>query len=511
PPVLPRAAVSGAAAPAVEPARAEADGGALAGVPAQAAPPAPVRESPEVAAAWSLRDDGARAGYLSALVKQRPDSGVYVEIARAAARMTSPSAQRDVLAAVVTCPEVGRAGVVAALESVASVRSSSDQRHVLAQVAGGGWMRDASVRRAFFRSLDTVSGSSDRRDLLRLVLERGHTDPESLASVISAAGRLGTSSDVRDVLAPAAATGRVTGGLRDLYLRTASAVPTESDRAYAITALLGGGQERPRSGAEARGRAGRLPLPSDTPDADGWITRMSLSDGKLVYDDERDGARWQLLVEGKDFLVQVNGSTSRVVVRPGGRVVLGETGPATRSLEIRADARGRETRTFHVDGRPRPYDAQAEAWTAAFLDRLHVHLTRPTRSSGGASRSPEPARSPAREVQGWDATLEIEGQHDDEPSHRATIRARDLHLRGTELVGILPGGSLLVEETIYPAFPDPDPLKPRRGSTTRRLEAQRAAGGEIQWHYRVDGVERPFGDEGRAWLARILRKYASTQ
>ncbi|MEW5931287.1 MAG: M56 family metallopeptidase [Gemmatimonadota bacterium] len=479
-------------------------------MPAPPTVPAGSAESPEVAAVWTLADDGARARYLAGLVEQRPDSGVYAEIARAAARMSSPSSQRQVLAAVVACPGVGREGVVAAVEAVPAVRSSTDQREVLVAVARHGWLRDAAVRRAYFRSLETVPASSDRRELLRAVLERGHTDAESMASLIAAAGRLPTSSDAREVLAPAAATGRVTGRLRDLYVRAASRLSSESDRAYALAALLGGGDGTAQRGSrvEAQGAVGRVTLPTDTPDADGWTTRMVLTDGTLSYDEERGGEEWQLGVEGRDFMVQTRGTTSRVVVRPGGRVVLRETGRTTSTLEIRADARGRETRAFRADGAARPMDAEAEAWTAAFHDRLYLHLTQSRRASARTARTPEAPRARDGGAETWSTTQEIEGTHDDRPSHRMTLRARGVRVRGGEVVGILPGGSLVVEQTLYPDYPDPDPLRPRAGgTTTRRLEGRRADDGAVRWTYAVNGAERPFGDEGRAWLGRILRRY----
>jgi beta-lactamase regulating signal transducer with metallopeptidase domain/endonuclease YncB( thermonuclease family) len=507
-------AVRGPAAPTAEPAAHAAPTGipALQADPAAApaAPAARAAESPEVAEVWKLADDGSRARYLAGLVEQRPDSGVYAEIARAAARMSSPTSQRQVLTAVIACPDVGRAGVLAATEAVPAVRSSTDQREVLAAVARHGWLRDAAVRPAYFRSLETVPSSSDRRELLRAVLERGHTDPESMASLIAAAGRLSPSSDAREVLAPAARTGRVTGELRDLYVRAASRLADESDRAYALAALLGGGEATAQRGSrvEVQGAVGRVALPSDTPDGDGWTTRMVLEDGRLAYDEERGGEKWQLGVEGSDFMVQTRGTTSRVVVRPGGRVVLRETGRTPRSLEIRADARGRESRTYRVDGTPRPMDAQAEAWTAAFLDRLYLHLTKSHRASTRISRTPEAPRARDGDTETWSTTQEIEGTHDDRPSHRMTLHARDVRVRGGEVVGILPGGSLAVEQTLYPDYPDRDPLRPRAGgTTTRRLEGRRADDGGVRWTYTVNGAERPFGDEGRAWLRGILRKY----
>jgi len=462
----------------------------------------PVTESPQspshpvtpaVAVAWSLENDAARARYLAWLVETRPDSGVYVEIARAATRMSSPTAQRQVLEAVVSCPDVRRSGMVAVVEAVASVRSSTDQRVVLERVASRGWLRDPAVRRAFFRTLDSVPGSTDRRVLLERVLERGHTDPETLGSVIRAAGRLSGSSDARVVLTRTAATGRVTGSLRDPYVRTASALGDESDRATALAALL-----EPSRLAKTRTVAGGT-------DADGWTTEMVLSDGVLEYDDERGGQKWQITLTGQHFAVQSNGSATRVSVRPGGRAVLREKGPVTREVEIRVDASGRETRSWSVNGSRRAHDAEAEAWTSHFLGRLGWHLDRRSRGSARQPRAAE-SRRPAE----WDSDQESIHDHHGKPASRLRLSASRVQVLGGEVVGMLPGGRLEVEQVLYPDFPDPDPLKPRPGeTTTRTLQAKRRSDGTVQWTYRVNGGERPFEGEGRAWFDRILRKHTT--
>ncbi|HEV2146739.1 MAG TPA: hypothetical protein VGR37_04930, partial [Longimicrobiaceae bacterium] len=251
---------------------------------------------------------------------------------------------------------------------------------------------------------------------------------------------------------------------------------------------------------------GRITRPSDTPDAEGWTTEMMLADGRLGYDDEREGRTWNLAVEGRDFVVQSNRSTARVSPRPRGHVILRETGPVTRSVEIRADAAGRETRSFHVDGTRRAYDAEAAAWTAGFLQRLHGHLNE--RRSGGASTGGAATGSGGDGTQVWNATHETVHEHHGRPASDLELVARRVQIRGRQVVGILPGGTLTVRETLHPDYPDPDPLKPGPGGvTTRTLHASRTGAGGVSWTYRVNGVERPFEGEARTWFGRILREY----
>lgn len=132
--------------------------------------------------------------------------------------------------------------------------------------------------------------------------------------------------------------------------------------------------------------------------ADEWTTDMVLSDGRLSYDEIRDGQQWQIGVRGRGFRVQSNGSFARVSVRPSGEVELHERGPggASRRVHVRADAAGRETRTYYVNGSRRAHDEAADVWTSALLERLNRHLNeRSARSS--AARSAEERASPANE------------------------------------------------------------------------------------------------------------------
>jgi hypothetical protein len=60
----------------------------------------------------------------------------------------------------------------------------------------------------------------------------------------------------------------------------------------------------------------------------------------------------------------------------------------------------------------------------------------------------------------------------------------------SDVVSIAPGGSLLVTES--------DEL------TTRRVDIRSDADGRLTRKFTVDGVERPWDDEGRRWLATVL-------
>jgi beta-lactamase regulating signal transducer with metallopeptidase domain len=60
-----------------------------------------------------------------------------------------------------------------------------------------------------------------------------------------------------------------------------------------------------------------------------------------------------------------------------------------------------------------------------------------------------------------------------------------------EILGIRPGGSLMVEERV--------------GATTRRVRGVRGSNGRPAWAYTVDGDARPFDEAARRWMQSVIR------
>lgn len=349
----------------------------------------------------------------------------YVQVARAAAEITSPSARRRVLVAVVECPEADRAGLLAALDATRGMPGGVDLREILAAFVDRGRLDDDTVRREWLAARERLPGGEVGADML-------------------------------------------------------------------------GEQARPDT-LPRRGEVvirGRTQLSGAT-DADGWTTRMVMSEATLSYDPERAG-EGSIAMRGREITVQTNNRTARIRVADDGFATLEEMGDDHHRLEIR----GNGTRRYTVDGRPRAWDAAARAWEARYLERLRDHLTRP---SGSARRETTRSGTATRR---WDGSDETEGGHHGEPSFSLRLNARGVELaaRAPEVVAIRPGGTLSIDHTLHPAYPDADPLRPQgsRATLTRSLRGVPAADGSIRWRYTVNGAERPFDAEGRAWLARVL-------
>lgn len=122
-----------------------------------------------------------------------------------------------------------------------------------------------------------------------------------------------------------------------------------------------------------------------------------------------------------------------------------------------------------------------------------------------ASRASTP-RSPDRL---WETDVELNGEHHGEPAYTLSVRARGVRLNGdgSDVADVVQGGSLEIEHVLLPGHPDADPLIARgsRATVKRTLSVRRGSNGAVVRSYRVNGNEREFGSEGRAWLARLLR------
>lgn len=111
----------------------------------------------------------------------------------------------------------------------------------------------------------------------------------------------------------------------------------------------------------------------------------------------------------------------------------------------------------------------------------------------------------------WSTVIHMQGSHDGEPSFHLTLEAKGVILNDgrNAIVGLRPGGSLTITHAILSGYPDPDPLR-RVGSNDTVVRTLRVTSGQdhqLQYAYGVNGSTLEFGEEGRLWLDRILRKY----
>ncbi|HEX8670592.1 MAG TPA: hypothetical protein VF710_01835, partial [Longimicrobium sp.] len=128
------------------------------------------------------------------------------------------------------------------------------------------------------------------------------------------------------------------------------------------------------------------------------------------------------------------------------------------------------------------------------------------RAGASTSAAPvAPRATPASSGGVWNTSTELKGDHNGRTAYQLNVRARNVRLNraGTDVAEVLPGGVLEIEHTRHDGDTEPDPLL-TGASVTRSLSVRRGPDGGLVRTYRVNGVERAFGSEGRTWLAGVL-------
>ena len=133
---------------------------------------------------------------------------------------------------------------------------------------------------------------------------------------------------------------------------------------------------------------------------------------------------------------------------------------------------------------------------------------------GRSASNPPPAPAAPRATPSagglWNSSTELKGDHNGRPAYQLNLRARDVRLdrAGTDVAEVLAGGVLEIEHTLHGGYQGSDPLLTGAAgaSVTRSLTVRRGPRGGLIRSYRVNGAERPFGSEGRAWLAGVLSR-----
>jgi beta-lactamase regulating signal transducer with metallopeptidase domain len=384
------------------------------------APPAPPESpAPPPQASVVLVFAGALGIPQSQAAAMLRDSGAYGDVIRAAAGITSPPERASVLLAVLRQPDLSAADLASLLRVAGGIASDPSRRDVLEEAARRHSLSSAEVRRAFFTAAAGFVSTPERRDVLMTVLSRSGdpevvaaailsarampSDPERrdvllkaaeragspelllqvvnaarevvssparrdllvkvlsrpalptgvLRAVFGAAAEIAASPEKKDVLVYAAEHQRLDAAAREAYLSAAGTIASSPERADAVAAVLGG-----REAGAAAPRPTTTTTHIHTDDDDGlWNSDIELTSdaGRVVR------IRARQVERGADA------AEIRTIHR-GGSVMVEETVRGeTRRLDMVPAAGSSITRSYRVNGQPRPFDAAAERWVASIL------------------------------------------------------------------------------------------------------------------------------------------------
>lgn len=139
---------------------------------------------------------------------------------------------------------------------------------------------------------------------------------------------------------------------------------------------------------------------------------------------------------------------------------------------------------------------------------LTLHLAT---AAAAAAQTPTKATVAATD-RPFTTVLRLSGEAHGVPSFRLTLDATGVGLNASRdaVIGLEAGGSLQITHVLLHGYPDADALRPAGSGDTlvRTLIVTADAGGRLLHSYAVNGVAREFGEEGAAWLADLLRRYA---
>jgi hypothetical protein len=180
----------------------------------------------------------ARRNVLMTLADSRPLAGRVGEaFMEAVAGTTSSSSPRELLQHVL---RGGRAPVpvaAAALRTAGRMTSSSAQGEVLRSLAADYPLRDDALLAAYLDVVRGMSSSSWQRETLAAALAQRDLSAAQLARMLRTAGAISSTSARGDVLVQVAQSRRLEGEARAAYVEVATAIASSSQRARTLEAL----------------------------------------------------------------------------------------------------------------------------------------------------------------------------------------------------------------------------------------------------------------------------------
>ncbi|MDQ3555954.1 MAG: hypothetical protein M3409_04135, partial [Gemmatimonadota bacterium] len=367
---------------------------------------------------------------------------------------------------------------------------------------------DADTLRPSPINVATLAGAmasdAGRAALLTRVIQQDPSVEETLVEVARASATIGSPSQRARVLTDLAQQPQLDGLAISELLRATSGIDSDSDRRFALEALLRRSDLGPNQLVTLLGSAAEIGSSSERRFVlERFLDRFPVKEPLVrnafftaVRGIPSNTERRFLLEKVLDTQELCDDNLREVIASAAGLGSDSEKRFVLARVASRAPLTGKLRDAYLAAAHSISSDSERATALSALLGPTPPRKARESRTSG-----------PSAGAQGqgvWNYTYEVVGEHHGKPSYELTLHAKNV-VRGTdrgEVRDILPGGSLRVEHTIFPDNPD------HGGRSSRRsVRGTPRAGGGVQWSYRVNGTERPWDAEGRAWLSALLRNH----
>lgn len=340
--------------------------------------------------------------------------------------------------------------------------------------ARGAAAQGDSTLRLVIAAAASMSSDGDKADILRSVLVHPRLDAGDVVAVLEATHGMSSDGNRRDVLL--AAIPRVdfaAARARRAFLASLAEFTSDGDRKDVLLATI-----------------------VAVPARDAAIRRDLI---RAVKPMTSDGDR-------ADVLVALAGRTR--LDPEGVRDLIESTGPMSSDGDkARVLVTVARSQTLD-DAAQRAYLRQAEGMSSDGERRAALAALFPVgQARQGKAASATTARTEV--VNGsrvWTTDLQYEGIKDGRESYSIAVAARNARVSpdGRRFAGLAPGGSLHIEETLFPGGDDSSVTS----RTTRKLVLRAAGGGQAVREYRVNGSLREWDAEAEAWLDRFVARWA---
>jgi len=268
------------------------------------------------------------------------DTGDVSDMLAAVGSIDSSGERSRVLIDLLTYRRLSPGESVTFLERAGEMESANSVHRVLVAALDHLPIGERRVRDAFFRAVEGMGSSAEKRDVLIAALRRSAQDAALASAVFRATRTMSSDANRREVLVAAVQEGRVDARTRGDFMAALSAIGSNYERSMVVSALGGA-----PAAAPGTRRGGAWSANS---------THRHIEDDVEEYQTEL-AARVVRLNPTRDGIAGID---------PGGSFTLKETrvGGGSRSLKVTPSATGALQYDYSVDGVARPFDAAARAW-----------------------------------------------------------------------------------------------------------------------------------------------------